>query len=46
MIFGVDSNKKDVLVLEKAITQGIGGQLLSAEKMHSINFTKVNTKFV
>ena len=40
-----DNKGKDVLVLGKAITQGLGEQLLYAEKIYSINFTKVNTKF-
>ena len=41
---GVDSDKKDVLVLGKAIAQGLGDQT-SAEKMYTVNFTKINTKF-
>ena len=52
IIFGVDmssstkiDNKgKDILILGKDPTQGLGEHLLSAEKMYSINFTKVNTK--
>ena len=53
IIFGVDmssstkiDNKgKDILILGKGPTQGLGEHSLSAEKMYSINFTKVNTKF-
>ena len=53
IIFGVDvssstkiDNKyKDILILGKGPTQGLGKHSLSAEKMYSINFTKPNTKF-
>ena len=53
IIFGVDmslstkiDNKgKDILILGKGSTQGLGEHSLSSEKMYSINFTKVNTKF-
>ena len=53
IIFGVDmssstkiDNKgKDILILGIGPTQGLGEHSLSAEKMYSINFTKVNTKF-
>ena len=53
VIFGVDmssstkiDNKgKDILILGKGPTQGLGEHSLSAEKMYSISFTKVNTKF-
>ena len=52
IIFGVDmsssthiDNKiKDILILGKSPTQGLE-HTLSAEKLYSINFTKVNTKF-
>ena len=37
--------KKDILILGKGPTQGLGEHSLSGEKMYSINFTKVNTKF-
>ena len=40
-----DNKGKEILILEKGPTQGFGGHSLSAEKMHSINFTKINTKF-
>ena len=39
------NNKKNILILGKGPTQGLGEHSLSAEKMYSINFTKVNTKF-
>ena len=39
----IDNRGKDILILEKSPTHGLGEQ--SAEKMCSINFTKVNTKF-
>ena len=53
IIFGVDMNSsskidnkgKDILILGKGPTQGLGEHSLSAEKMYSINFTKVDTKF-
>ena len=53
IIFGVnmdsltnlDNNGKDILVIEKGPTQGLGEHSLPGEKMFSINFTKVNTKF-
>ena len=37
------TKKKDLLILGKGTTQGLESTL-SAEKMHSINFTKKNTK--
>ena len=36
---------KDILILGKGPRQGLGEHSLSSEKMYSINFTKVNTKF-
>ena len=53
IIFGVDMSSstkidtkgKDILIAGKGLTQGLGEHSLSAEKMYSINFTKVNTKF-
>ena len=53
MIFGVDmststiihNKKKYILVLGRGSTQGLGEHSLNAEKMYSINFSKVNTKF-
>ena len=53
IIFGVDMNSsskidnkgKDILILGKGPTQGLGEHLLSAGKMYTVNFTKVNTKF-
>ena len=41
----IDNKRKDILILGKGTTQGLGGNSLYAEKMYSINFTKVNTKF-
>ena len=41
----VDNKKKESLILGKGPTQGLGERSLSAEKIYSINFTKVNTKF-
>ena len=41
----IDNKEKDILILGKGPTQGFGEHSLSAKKMYSINFTKVNTKF-
>ena len=41
----IDNKNKDILILGKGPTQGLREHSLSAEKMYSINFTKVNTKF-
>ena len=41
----IDNKGKDILMLGKGFTQGVGERLLSAEKMHSINFTKENINF-
>ena len=53
IIFGVnmdsstnlDNKGKDILILGKGPTQGLGEHSLSGEKMYLINFTKVNTEF-
>ena len=36
---------KDILILGKDPMQGLGKHSLSAEKIYSINFTKINTIF-
>ena len=41
----LDNKGKDILILGKGPTQGLGEHSLAAEKIYSINFTKVNTKF-
>ena len=41
----IDNKGKDILILGIGPMQGLGEHSLSAEKMYSINFTKVNTKF-
>ena len=41
----IDYKGKYILIIGKGPTQGLGEHSLSAEKMYSINFTKVNTKF-
>ena len=54
IIFGVDlsssvhanNQKNNILVLGKDLIQGINGTTIYAEKMHSINFTENNKKFV
>ena len=40
-----DNKGKHVLTLGKGPTEGLGEHSLAAEKVHSVNFTKVNTKF-
>ena len=53
IILGVDMSSsphfdikgKDILILGKGPTQGLGEHSLTAEKIYSINFTKENTKF-
>ena len=53
IIFGVDMNSsihvdnkgKDILILGKGPTQGLGEHSLTAEKMYSTNFSKDNVKF-
>ena len=39
-----DNKKKDILIVGKGSTQGLG-HTLAAEKLHSISITKNNTKF-
>ena len=41
----VDNKKKDILILGKGPTQGLGEHSLTAEKMYSINFTVTRKKF-
>ena len=41
----VDNKKKDILILGEDSTQGLDGAMLTAEKMHSINFTVTRTIF-
>ena len=53
IIFGADMNSsihidnkgKDILILEKRLTQGLGEHSLTAEKMYSIDFTVTKKKF-
>ena len=53
IIFGVDMNssihvdnkRKDILILGKGPTEGLGENSLTAEKMYSINFTVINKTF-
>ena len=40
----IDNKGKDILILGKSSTQGLGEHSLTAEKMYSINFTKNNAK--
>ena len=41
----IDNNGKDILVLGKGPTQGLGEHSLTAEKMYSITFTLTKKKF-
>ena len=41
----VGNKGKDILILGKGPTQGLGEHSLTVEKMYSINFTKDNVKF-
>ena len=41
----IDNKKKDILILGKGPTQGLE-HTLTAEKLHSINFTKKIQNFV
>ena len=41
----VDNKKKDILIIGKGLTQGLGEHSLTAEKMYSINFTVTRKKF-
>ena len=40
----VDNKGKDILILGKSPTQGLGEHSLTAEKMYLINFSKDNIK--
>ena len=40
-----DNKGKNILTLGKGQTEGLGEHSLEAEKIYSINFTKINTKF-
>ena len=40
-----DNKGKDILIIGKGPTQGLGEHSLTAEKLYSIKFTKENTKF-
>ena len=40
----INNKGKDILILGKCPTQGLGEHSLTAEKMYSINFTKNNAK--
>ena len=41
----IDNKGKDILILGKGPTQGLGEDSLTAEKMYSINFCKYTVKF-
>ena len=41
----VDNKERDILILEKGPTQGLGEHSLTAEKMYSVNFTDNGEKY-
>ena len=41
----IDDKRKDILILGRGPTQGLGEHSLTAEKMHSINFTLTKKNF-
>ena len=41
----IDNKRKDILILGRGPTQGLGEHSLTAEKMYSINFTVTKKKF-
>ena len=41
----VDNLKKYILIIGEGITQGLDGATLTAEKIHSVNFTENNKRF-
>ena len=41
----VDNKGKDIIILGKGPTSGLGGHSLTAENMYSINFSKDHIKF-
>ena len=41
----IDNKRKDILILGRGPTQGLGEHSLTAEKMYSIDFTVTNKKF-
>ena len=41
----IDNKGKDILILGKGPTQGLGEHWLTAEKMYSINFTLTKKNF-
>ena len=41
----VDNKGKDILILGKGATQGLGEHSLTAAKMHSVNFTDNGDKY-
>ena len=42
----VDDKGKDILILGKGPTQGLGEHSLTAEKIYSVNFTNNNENIV
>ena len=41
----IDNKGKDILILGKGPTQGLGEYSLTAEKIYSVNFTLTKNKF-
>ena len=42
----IDNKGKDILILGKGPTQGLGENSLAAEKMNSVNFTIMETNTI
>ena len=41
----IDNKGKDILIVGKGLTQGLGEHSLTAEKIYSINFTLTKKRF-
>ena len=41
----IDNKEKNILILGKGPTQGLGEHSLTAEKMHSIHFSATKRRF-
>ena len=41
----IDNKEKDILIVGKGLTQGLGEHSLTAEKIYSINFTLTKKRF-
>ena len=41
----IDNEKKDILVLDEVLTQGLDNNMIIAKAKYSINFSKLQSKF-